>query len=103
MTYIRFLEVASHWAAILTAVVATVAYGLYIFERLQKRLRLEQYLKEESDAGRDKGQRTVLHLVAHLGMTESEILDAALRSKHIRRVVTVDDQGRADTLLLEYK
>ncbi|THK33449.1 hypothetical protein EHS39_36285 [Ensifer sp. MPMI2T] len=51
----------------------------------------------------DAGQRTVLHLVAHLGMSEAEIVDAAFRSKVIRRLVSVDNQGKADRLLLVYE
>ena len=102
MTYSRVLEVTSHWAAILTAGVAVWAYSRYLYERRQKRLRLEAYLKAERKAGKDKGQRTVLHLVAQLGMTETEVVDAAFRSKCIRRVVSTDSKGHAKDLMLEY-
>ncbi len=96
------LGVFANIAAILTAVIAVWAYGRYLWERRQKRLRLEQYLRDEKAAGGNQGQRTLLHLVANLGMAESEIIDAAFRSKYVRRRVGVDDQGRADRLLLEY-
>ncbi len=96
------LEVTSHWAAILTAGVAVLAYGRYLYERHQKRLRLEAHLKAEKRAGINKGQRTVLHLVAQLGMTETEVVDAAFRSKCILRVVKTDEKGLAIALLLEY-
>ncbi|WP_206454926.1 hypothetical protein [Aurantimonas marina] len=96
------LGVFANIAAIVTAVVAGWAYGRYVWERRQKRLRLEHHLREEKAARRDQGQRTLLHLVANLGMTESEIVDAAFRSKYVRRRLGVDDQGRADRLLLEY-
>ena len=102
MTYLRILEVASHWAAILTAVVAVSMSGWYFCQRSRKRRRLEDYLKAEKETGRDKGQRTVLHLVAELGMTETEVVDAAFRSKCIRRVVIRDKEGRANRLMLEY-
>ena len=102
MTYSRFLEVTAHWAAILTAGVAVLAYGRYLYERCQKRLRLEAYLKTEKETGRDKGQRTVLHLVARLGMTETEVVDAAFRSKCIRRLVSPDLKGHAAVLMFEY-
>ncbi len=102
MTYSRVLEVTSHWAAILTAGVAVWAYGRYLYERHQKRLRLEAHLKAEKKAGHDEGQRTILHLVAQLGMTETEVVDAAFRSKCIRRVVSTDEKGHASALLLEY-
>ncbi len=102
MTYSRILEIASHWAAILTAGVALFAYSLYLRERRQKRLRLEAYLKAEKEAGRDKGQRTVLYLVAQLGLTETEVVDAAFRSKCIRRLVSTDLKGHAKGLMFEY-
>jgi len=102
MSYSSALEVAAQWAAIFTALVVIVAYGGYLLDRDRKRRRLEDYLKAEKQAGRDRGQRTILHLVARLGMTEAQIMDAAFRSRHIRRVVGSDSQGRADILLLEY-
>ena len=102
MTYSRALEVASHWAAILTALVAVFMSGWYFCQRSRKRRRLEDYLKAEKEAGRDKGQRTVLHLVAKLGMTETEVVDAAFRSKCVWPVVIPDEEGRASLLMLEY-
>ena len=103
MIYEKSLEIAAHWSAILTAAVAVLAYGGYRHDRYKRRRRLENYLQTEKLAGHDRGQRTVLHLVAHLGMTEVEIVDVALRSRHIRRVVGKDERGRAETLLFEYK
>ena len=100
--YSRLLEITSHWAAILTAGVATVAYGRYVYDRLQRRLKLEKHLLEEQKRGIDRGQRTVLHLMSRLRMTESEILDAAFRSNHVCPAVTVDEQGRAEDILIEY-
>ena len=102
MSYYGILETLSQWAAILTAVVAVLASGWYVLQRRTKRHRLEHYLKAEYDAGGDKGQRTLLHLAANLGMTETEIMDAAFRSRRIDRVVTTDDAGRADRMMLVY-
>ena len=96
------LEILANIAAILTAMIAVWAYGRFLWERRQKRIRLETHLRDEKNSA-DQGQRTVLHLVAHLGMSEAEIVDAAFKSKVIRRLVSVDDQGRADRLLLEYE
>ncbi len=102
MSYYGILETLSQWAAILTAVVAVLASAWYVMERRRKRRRLEQYLKDEYEARRDKGQRTLLHLAANLGMTETEIMDAAFRSKRIDRVVVTDSAGRADRMMLVY-
>lgn len=96
------LETFANIAAILTAIIAVWAYGRFLWERRQKRIRLETHLRGEKSRA-DNGQRTVLHLVAHLGMSEAEIVDAAFKSKVIRRLVSVDEQGRADRLLLEYE
>lgn len=103
MTYKDILDIASSWAAIFTAAIALFAYCVYRYERRRKRLLVEQYSKAERDAGANKGQRSLTHLVANLGMTETEILDCAFRSHHIGRVVTKDEKGMAKGLLLEYR
>jgi hypothetical protein len=100
--YERVLGMASNWAAILTAIVAVWAYGRYVWIRHQKRTSLEEYLKAEKAHGTDKGQRTILHLVAHLSMTENDVLDAAFRSKRVRCVTNSDIQGYTAQLLFEY-
>ena len=102
MTYDRVMNISASWAALLTAGVAVLAYSLYQRERWKKLSRLEAYLKAEKTKG-DKGQRTVLHLVAKLRMTESDVFDAAFRSKHLRCVTTSDAKGRVDALLFEYR
>ena len=91
-------------AAILTAMVAVFGYGYYRFDQWHKRHRLENYLKSEKENAADRGQRTLLHLMAKLGMTEAELLQASFRSKHISRKISPDDKtGRAEALLLEWK
>lgn len=97
------LETIAHWAAILTAFVAAFGYGRFTWERHRKRRKLEDYLKAEGATGDDRGQRTVLHFVAALGMTEADVMDTAFRSKKIQRRTGVDKNGRADTLLFEYR
>lgn len=99
--YDRALGLAANWAAILTAVVAAFAYGRYEWARWDKRSRLEAYLKEEKAKGTDKGQRTILHLTARLSMSESDVLDAAFRSKRVRCVTASDEKGRVALLLFE--
>ena len=46
-----------------------------------KRIQLENYLKAEKAAGRDKGQRTILHLMARLGLTEERSAASKLRQQ----------------------
>ncbi|MDG2002390.1 MAG: hypothetical protein P8J20_03575 [Novosphingobium sp.] len=99
-----WLELLAQLAAIATAVIATVAAGWVWLDVRRKRRRLEDYLKAEMATGGDKGQRTILHLMAKLGLTESEILHASFRSnKIIRRLSVEDGTGHAHRMLLEYR
>lgn len=102
MTYDGLLGITASWAAILTAVVATVAYGRFLWAQNSQRWIVERHLRSEKQAALDSGQRTVLHLMARLSLTEAEVLSAAFRSNKISPVVGVNDEGRADTLLFEY-
>ncbi|MGB0572683.1 MAG: hypothetical protein ACPGQM_11585 [Alphaproteobacteria bacterium] len=90
-------------AAIVTALVAFAGSAWYVIERAGKRRRLEAHLKAERDTGKDKGQRSILHLVARVGLTEQEIMQASFRSKHIGRVLTTNKlDGMAKDILFEY-
>lgn len=102
MTYKDWLEIVAAWSAILTAVVAVIAYGGFIIGGIRKRWRLEKYLKAQLALGKDRGQRTLVHLVANLGMSETEIMDSAFRSNHVERKVEVQG-GKAVNILLSYK
>jgi hypothetical protein len=97
--------IAESIATILTALVAVIGYGLYLWDKRAKRVRLEEYLrklKEKPDGSTDKGQRTVLHLVARVGMTEADVVDATFRSKHLKRKVGIGADGNANVLYVEY-
>ena len=97
------LEIIAHLAAIGTAAVALATAGWFWLDARSKRKRLESYLKEARGRGKGKGQRTVLHLMARLGLTEAEILHASFRSKVIVRLLDKDPEtGFATVLLLQY-
>lgn len=100
--YKDLLGIASDWAAILTALVATVAYGHYWFAQRARRKALETYLKEEKRRAADEGRRSVMHLMANLAMTESEVLHAGFQSDRIKAVPGLDERGRAVLLYFEY-
>jgi uncharacterized membrane protein YdjX (TVP38/TMEM64 family) len=102
MNYDHLLGVIANWAAILTAVVATTAYGRYVYNQVAQRRALENYLRTEKADGDDAGMRTVLNLMAQLSLTESEVLSAAFRSTKVNPAVSVDEKGRADILMFEY-
>lgn len=96
----------SFWAnlaAIFTAVIAVFGYGKYQLDARCRRKKLESYLKNEKAKGSDQGQRSALHLMARLGLTEAEILHASFSSKHIiRKIATDQETNRAEALLFEY-
>lgn len=96
------LTILANLASIATAIVAVWFFALYQWGRRSKLRRLETYLFEEKASGIDDGKRSVLHLVAELGMSESEVMDAAFRSRVVRRVVQLDFDSREGMLMLEY-
>ena len=97
----------SFWAnlaSILTAVIAAFGYGKYQLDARCRRKKLEDYLKSEKGKGKDQGQRSALHLMARLGLTEAEILHVSFNSNHITRKIAKDPEtSRADALLFEYE
>jgi len=102
----KSLELWAQLAAIFTALLAVFGYGKYQFGLYRKREQLESYLKIEkiTATGNNRGQRSILHLMAKLGMTEAEILQASFNSKSIiRRTAQNPVNNRAEALLLEYQ
>ncbi|MGJ8572714.1 MAG: hypothetical protein ACSHXI_18655 [Hoeflea sp.] len=101
--YYQLVAVAGGWAAILTAIVAVFGYGKYLFDQHRRKMRLIEYLKSEKQKNEDKGQRTILHLIAKLGMTEAQVLEASFQSGKITRRLSKDgNTGRANEILLEW-
>lgn len=96
-----FLTIVADLAAILTAIVATVAYGKFLLAQRRRRKALEDYLREDKRMG-DMQRHTVMHLMAHLSMTEVEVLQAGFQSEKVTAVPGTDEQGRADCLYFEY-
>jgi biotin synthase-related radical SAM superfamily protein len=97
MTPYHLLEITGQWAAILTAALAFVAYFRYSIDLLQKRRKLEKYLRD------DGRTHSIIHLVVRLGITEAQVIEASFRSRHIKRLVHVDKvTSLADQVLLEY-
>jgi hypothetical protein len=103
----NWLELFANLAAILTAIVAVVAYGWYQWCICKKCRKLEAYLKLEKEKDRDpsrQGQHNIIHLMAELGLTRDEILQASFRSKKIIRIPVQDKEiKRAVDILFRYK
>ena len=102
MKYAEVLGIIADWSAILTAAIAVLAFGKFELERRQRMSALERYLRNEKLSGHDQGQRSVIHLMSRLSLSEGEILSAAFRSSKISCVTSVDAQGRADAIMFEY-
>ena len=68
----------------------------------QKRRGLEQYLKEQKTLSGGQGQRSLLHLVRNVGLTEDEIIQLSFKSRKIKRRIKKDEEGYAKSLLFEY-
>src|SRR5947209_1346351 len=92
------LNDAANYASVITPIVGLSAWGWYEFGRWCKRRKLEQYLKgeKETETGGDHGQRTILHVMTYVGLTESEVLQASFNSKHVIRRLKADAKGYAD-------
>lgn len=99
-----WLAVLANTASIVTAGVAAWAYIQYRLRWAKKVKKLEDYLRNETAAGVDKGERTITHLIRELGMTEADILHCASESKVIDRRISMDEEtGQAKILHLVYQ
>ena len=103
------LQSASALSSIATFIITAIAtvvglwgYFSYRMELYRKRCRLEQYLENEKAKPNDKGQRSLLHLVRYVGLTEDEIIKICFKSKKIQRRIKKDEKGYAESLLFEY-
>lgn len=98
----HWLDALGDIAAIFTAGVALWAYIKFRCDQAKKQKKLEEYLKARKKNNQDY-QHSLLHLMARLGMTESELLSASFNSSHINRLLAQNDStGRAEAILLEY-
>jgi hypothetical protein len=100
------LEVLSNIASIVTAAVAFVAYVRYTWNRRERRLSLEKYLREEKAeaTGGNRGQRSALHVMRNTKLSEAEIFQAARDSKVIGLRTRKDETTNLATdLLFEYE
>ena len=96
---------ASDWSVALTAGLV-VAFGVLIWlvhEALARKRsrRIEAYLRLERSAGTDRGQRSTKQIMAALNMTAGQVLDAARRSRAIKRLAIVSNMTSAESAIFE--
>lgn len=93
-------------ASILTAVIAAIASIWYFLSGRRRMKKLEAYLRTEKNktAGReDRGQRSLLHVMARVGLTEQEALQASFKSPYIKRLLATGQAHHLATdILFEY-
>ena len=63
--------------------------------------KLETYVEEERRNG-GRYQHSALHLSARLSMTEAQVLEAAIASAKVEKVLGEDEQGFANRVLFQY-
>jgi hypothetical protein len=101
----EYLETGANIASILTAIVAAFFFCQFQLRARDRRIKLEQYLKQDKANARPNftGKRTVIHLMGKLKLTEDEVFHACFQSDHIACKTAVDpDTHRATEILFEY-
>lgn len=89
---------------LITTVIILIRYLCKKFMWRIKIKQLENYLEKEKVEAPDgnNGQRTLMHLKRHVGLSEEEILKISSQSNHIQRKIRTNEVGDADILLFEY-
>ncbi len=103
---LHFLQYAASLSSILTSLVASLAAVYVWYGRSLRRRKLEHYLADVMATAGETGERrrSILHLIAALGMNEDEILSASFSSDKIRRDLVANERtGRAEAIMLEYR
>ena len=83
--------------------VGVYAYGKYMCDRRKKDRKLICHLKKEKEKENNKGQRTIVHLMARVGLTKDEILQASYRNHQIYRTIKKGEDGFGEQVLFEYR
>jgi len=100
------LDTTDHIAAIGTAGLASWAWAYYHWERFWRRVRLERRLRDTLTiqyGNGEEGAQSIPRLMAALGMSEKDIMDASFRSRRVERTSLADPEtGHARTVLLRY-
>ncbi len=98
-----WLQALASIASLVTAVVAALAYGFYQIRRYKNRKRLEQCLTEYRYPNGAFQALPILHLAAELGLTETDVMDAAFRSKVIEHSASTAMYGAPPQILLNHR
>lgn len=105
-----WLSTAANIAQVVTGFVAGILGLSYVGGRRARKNLLENYLKAVKAADAkgtglfELGRRTIAHLMAHLAMTEAQVLEAGFGNpKRVKSFPATDDKtGRAETQYFQY-
>jgi hypothetical protein len=100
MYYSNILQILANIAQSVTGIIAVTFWCSCKWEFRKKIRRLENHLKEEFH--RYGGKRTILHIIAETGLTESEIIQASFKSRFIKRHKQLDDGKQTVKILFSY-
>jgi hypothetical protein len=93
------------WTAALIAGLVVAVGGLtwLVHEAMGRKRsqRMEVYLRLERNAGTDRGQRSTKQVMVALSMTAGQVLDAARRSRAIKRSAVVANMTSAESAIFE--
>ena len=95
-------SIATFFVTAISAIIGIGGYVRYLKVRAKKTAALENYLQTEKVQGKNSGQRSAMHIIRHVGLTEEEIIDISFRSPRIVRRLGTDEEGFANRLLFEY-
>ncbi len=95
-------------ASIATAGIAVWAWASYSCQRYKRRKRLEAYLQKVREEAlqnpnlNGEGMRSLIHLMSHLYMTESQVYEAAFSSRKVNSRPRNGEGGVADLVMFQF-
>lgn len=105
--WIEWSTLAANFATIVTAVVVVWAWSRFRLKWWKKKRDLEKYLRTERDKAQGtskRGGHFAPAISKETGLTEAEIFQLSIDdSKHIQRLLHVDESGAGDKILFLYK
>lgn len=103
-----YLSCAADAASVATAIVAVWAWASYLRQHSKRTRRLEAYLEKvraeaiRNPAQNGEGMRSLIHLMAHLYMTEGQVYEAAFASNKIKSWPRNGRDGVADQVMFQF-
>jgi hypothetical protein len=101
MTIVDQVTIVGAVAAMLTAISSGGATLFFWSRRTSDIKKLEKYLKNAGEVAASE-EKSMLHLIRHVRLTEQRIMDAAINSRHILLLNRKDADGFANMLLFKY-